>query len=56
MKQAAFVGILLLAVPAWAAAEKAEKPKSGLEKGKGVPAFEVLDVTGPNADTKLCYI
>jgi hypothetical protein len=30
--------------------------QSGLEKGKGVPAFDVKDVTGPNKDgDELCY-
>ena len=30
--------------------------QSGLEKGKGVPAFNVKDVTGPNKDgEELCY-
>jgi len=29
--------------------------KSGLEKGSPVGAFDVLDVTGPNATKQLCY-
>ena len=34
----------------------AEKIQSGLEKGTGVPAFNVKDVTGPNKDgDELCY-
>ena len=32
-----------------------ESAKSGIDKNGSVPAFEVLDVTGPNATKTLCY-
>ena len=31
------------------------KTKSGLQPGDNVGAFNVLDVTGPNKDKKVCY-
>jgi hypothetical protein len=55
MRRTCILAALLLAGPA-GAAEKAEKLGSGLAKGQGVPPFDVVDVTGPNAPNKLCYI
>ncbi len=52
------VAVLLIAAPLLGgeAAGKGEKLKSGFEKGAGVPAFTVLDVTGPNSGKSLCYV
>ena len=51
---------LLFAAPLFAGegSEKKtqDKAKSGCEKGSGVPVFDVLDVTGPNASKELCYV
>ncbi len=48
---------LLLLAGTLPAAEKEKEPlKSGCDKGAGVDAFNVLDVTGPNAGRRLCYI
>ena len=55
MRTHVVLAALLLAAPAWADEKKAEKLKSGLELKAGVPAFEVHDVTGPNAAQTLCY-
>jgi len=49
---AAFVAVLAISAGFVVAAEI----QSGLEKGKGVPAFDVKDVTGPHKDgEELCY-
>ena len=58
MRWPAVIAVLLLAIPLGAGdkAEKKDQQKSGFEKGAGVPPFQVLDVTGPNASTKLCYV
>ena len=49
---AAFAAVLIVSAGLAMAAEI----QSGLEKGKGVPAFNVKDVTGPNKDgDELCY-
>ncbi|MBC8117656.1 MAG: hypothetical protein H7062_24970 [Candidatus Saccharimonas sp.] len=49
----AFAALVVASVGFAVAAEKIE---SGLEKGTGVPAFNVKDVTGPNKDgDELCY-
>jgi hypothetical protein len=50
MRLTAVLAALLLSAPLGAG------EKSGAEKGSGVPAFDVLDVTGPNAAKKLCYV
>jgi hypothetical protein len=51
MKRSALV---LLAVGALAVAAVAG-PKSGLDKGQSVSAFDVVDVSGPNRGKQLCY-
>jgi hypothetical protein len=58
MRGTLILAALFLAGPLVAAekAEKGDKPKAGLEKGAGVPTFDVVDVTGPRAPGKLCYI
>ena len=38
-----------------AAVSEAADVKSGLRPGQGVQAFNVQDITGPNAGKKLCY-
>lgn len=49
---AAFAAVLAVSAGFVVAAEI----QSGLEKGKGVPPFNVKDVTGPNKDgDELCY-
>ena len=50
------VALAALFVASVGFAVAAEKIQSGLEKGTGVPAFNVKDVTGPNKDgDELCY-
>ncbi len=56
MRIATLSAAILLAVPL-RAAEKEEKPRSGCEKGEGVAAFQVKDITGPNSSKpQLCYV
>ena len=43
--------LLIVAV----AVSEAADVKSGLRPGQGVQAFNVQDITGPNAGKKLCY-
>ncbi len=57
MRYIALVAALFLAAPLVAKdKEEGEKSKSGVPKGTAVPAFQVLDVTGPSAGKQLCYV
>ncbi|MDH7568095.1 MAG: hypothetical protein QHJ73_00740 [Armatimonadota bacterium] len=58
MRRFAFLfGGLSLAIGANLGANAAPTPKSGLQVGEAMPAFQVVDVTGPNKDKpSLCYI
>ncbi|NLC57165.1 MAG: hypothetical protein GX774_10035 [Armatimonadetes bacterium] len=37
-------------------AQAAPQTKSGLPVGNDLPAFDVVDLTGPNKDQSLCYV
>ncbi|MGD8239081.1 MAG: hypothetical protein PVH68_11045 [Armatimonadota bacterium] len=52
------VGALLCAglVLACAVGVAAEAVKSGLQTGESVPAFQVVDITGPSKGKQLCYV
>ncbi|MFQ5810966.1 MAG: hypothetical protein ACE5JM_15215 [Armatimonadota bacterium] len=52
------VGALLCAgvLLACAVGIAAEAVKSGLEAGQTLPAFQVLDITGPSKGKQLCYV
>jgi hypothetical protein len=52
MKLGLTVAALGLAVSAFAA----DKIESGLKPGAGTPAFQVVDVSGPNKGKQLCYV
>lgn len=52
MRFTAVMAALFLAAPVVAE----EGLKSGCPTGSSVPAFQVLDVTGKAAGSKLCYI
>jgi hypothetical protein len=47
--------MLTLAAASLAVAAVAAEMKSGLGPGMPVPAFDVVDVTGPNKGKQLCY-
>ncbi|MFP4056169.1 MAG: hypothetical protein ACLF0G_04805 [Candidatus Brocadiia bacterium] len=57
-KAAPLGAVLLLTVGLAASCTAADDdgPLSGLPKGSGVPAFNVYAVTGPQKDSKLCYV
>ncbi len=45
-----------LAVGVLAVSAFAARVNSGLEVGANAPAFDVVDVSGPNKGNKLCYV
>ncbi len=50
---AVLCGVLLLPSAVVIAAEAV---KSGLQVGERCGAFQVIDITGPNKGTQLCYV
>ncbi len=55
MRNSLLLGAALLVTSLCAGEDKAA-PKSGLQPGKGLIPFDVLDVTGPNKEKQLCYV
>lgn len=45
----------VLAMGAFGSHEAVAELKSGLQVGDSAPAFNVRDITGPNAGKSLCY-
>jgi len=57
MRGTLFAGAVLLAASVSVAEDAKEAPKSGPQAGKGVNAFFVKDITGPNKGKgPLCYV
>ncbi len=48
-------GLALAAAAVLAASVMAADVKSGIQPGNSVPAFDVVDVNGPNKGKQLCY-
>ncbi len=55
MKRAWIIAVSVVALGVMPSLERAQN-RAGFQVGDTTPAFDVVDVTGPNKGKKLCYV